>query len=583
MTLFVLTLLLLQLPPDSWEGSETLFLFVPGPGIPADPMALEERNDHSLGGLCRGWPVDLGSPGAGFPYTPTLFDLDGDGDMEIFLTGGETFGLDGDGEFLPGWPVSEMAYMGYGTNAQLPGPSCGDTDQDGDFEVMWSERDWYAGSAHMWSFNGRESDGTDMPGMPQSAPDQSSNALASPFVTADADGDGDLEAWSAHTLGNTGDYYRISGFDHLGNRLFTTDLDPQEDILNLYFGQLDGSGEEEFFAVGVLDGIWLLHCFNEDGEERTGYPVQLMAPSGASPVFGPPVPCDLDADGDLEFLIGYNVSATSFVDCRHHDGTQLPGYPMTVSSDSQLFYIGLGDITGDGWPELLAMENQLSGDYRVWAFETDTGLPLSGWPYPVPDWPKGFPTVADLDGDGIQDVCFVTDGGELYALSGYGTPLIGYPRTMASPSISGAAVGDIDGDGLLEVVAATWDGLVYAWDTEGASSVNADWPMRGIDARNSGVFTISGGSGLEVQLPCVNGLAVSENPSRGPVMFIPDVEVPSILEIFDLTGRTVYSVQVSGRGPVLWYPGDTVTGGVYLARLSSAGVELGSVRVVLIH
>ncbi|HQP44875.1 MAG TPA: hypothetical protein PLV66_14490, partial [Thermoanaerobaculales bacterium] len=68
--------------------------------------------------LVAGWPVNLSSPGAGFPYTPTLFDVDGDGAEEIFLTGGNTFGLKGDGTFLPGWPTTEHQYMGYGTNDQ---------------------------------------------------------------------------------------------------------------------------------------------------------------------------------------------------------------------------------------------------------------------------------------------------------------------------------------------------------------------------------------------------------------------------------------------------------------------------------
>ena len=45
--------------------------------------------------LRLGWPVDLNAPGAGFPYTPTLFDVDHDGADEIFLTGGDTFGLRG--------------------------------------------------------------------------------------------------------------------------------------------------------------------------------------------------------------------------------------------------------------------------------------------------------------------------------------------------------------------------------------------------------------------------------------------------------------------------------------------------------
>ena len=220
-------------------------LTTPAPG--ASLTILPSTAAMGAGGDSRaGWPVNLHAPGAGFPYTPTLFDVDGDGADEIFLTGGDTFGLRGDGSFLPGWPTTEHAYMGYGTNEQKPGPSAADLEHDGDVEIMWSERDWWAGSAHMWCFNGRESNGSNMPGFPQFAPNDYSNALDVPFVLGDADGDGELESWGPHSLGNTFIHYRISAFDAQGTRLFTRDLNPSENILNLL---LRGSGRKRHGRV----------------------------------------------------------------------------------------------------------------------------------------------------------------------------------------------------------------------------------------------------------------------------------------------------------------------------------------------
>ena len=442
------------------------------------------------GDLCRGWPVSLGTPGAGFPYTPTLFDMDGDGAAEIFLTGGNTFGLDGDGSFLPGWPTSEMQYMGYGTTGNMPGPSAGYMESNGSAQVVWTERDWWAGGDTMWCFNGKYLDGSDMPGFPQQAPDQTSNALDTPFVLGDTDGDGDLEAWGAHTLGNNFTHYRVSAFDHLGSRLFTVDVDPAEDILSLYFGDVDGNGVAEMFAVSWLDPSYRLHVFEADGSSQTGYPIVLHTPpSSAYAMFGPPVPADLDEDGDLEILLGYNYGGASQAQCFHHDGSAYAGFPLQIATSSQLFYLGLGDVTADGTPELIAFENHLSGDYRVFVLDMTTGSVLSGWPYGSSDWPKGFPTVVDVNGDDVQEICFVTDGGELYALSGAGQVIAGFPKAMASPAISGVAAGDIDADGLFELVAATWDGLVYAWDTTSpALARNADWPVRGVNARNTGIY-----------------------------------------------------------------------------------------------
>jgi hypothetical protein len=456
-------------------------------------------------GLRLGWPVSLSAPGAGFPYTPTLADIDGDGDDEIFLTGGDTFGLDGDGSFLPGWPTAEHLYMGYGTNGAKPGPSVADLDRDGVAEVVWTERDWWAGSSAMWCFNGRYPNGTDLPNFPQFAPGDYSNALDTPFVVGDTDGDGELEAWSAHTLGNTFTHYRISAFDADGTKLFTTDLDPNENVLSLYFGDVDGNGAKEMFGVSWLAPDYRLQVFEDDGSVRVGYPVTLYSmPAGGYSIFGPPVVADLDLNGDLEFLHGYNQSGNSKAVGVHHDGSAYSGFPFTVASSSQLFYVGLGDVTGDGTPELLALDNHLGAAYRAFAIDLSTGGALPGWPVTVPDWPKSFPCVADVDGDGVQDISFVTDGGELWALTGAGAAVAGFPRSMVSPSISGVAVGDIDGDGLFEMVAATWDGWVYAWDTVSPVS-HADWPMRGINARNTGVYGDDGTDAASCAWYCGSG------------------------------------------------------------------------------
>ena len=75
------------------------------------------------------------------------------------------------------------------------------------------ERDWYAGSAHMWCFNGRNANGSNMPGFPQEAPDEFSNALDVPFVLGDVDGDGDLEAWGPALAGQ-----HLRPLPHLGLR-----------------------------------------------------------------------------------------------------------------------------------------------------------------------------------------------------------------------------------------------------------------------------------------------------------------------------------------------------------------------------
>ncbi len=542
--------------------------------IPTDPL------------LVRGWPVNLHLNGSGYPYTPTLFDADGDGREEIFLTGGNTFGLRGDGTFLPGWPTQEQQYMGYGTNANLPGPSAADVDRDGGTEILWSERDWYAGSSRMWSFNGKNLDYTNMPGFPQQAPDEASNALFSPFVLGDTDGDGYLEAWSAHTRGNTAVYYRISAFNHLGGRLFTIDLDPSESILSPYFGDLDGDGVKEMFAVSILGTTFRLHAWMSNGAEKPGYPVALGAYSGWLGD-GIPVPVDLDGDGDLEIIFGYWDGVYSYALCSHHNGTPFPGFPIPLAQNSQLFYIGLGDLTGDGRPELIATDNNLGSgpDFRVLALDISTGSSLPGWPYGLNSWPKGFPTVADIDGDGSQDVVVETDAGQLHAISRLGLSLPGYPKLMQSGSVSGVAAGDIDGDSLFELVAATTDGYVYAWDATGpARPGGSDWPMRGVNARNTGIYgdlLSPAGVDADARYPLEPPRLVGSNPTAilDPARIAYRIPSAENLELWvlDATGRRVALLEEgwrpAGEHQVVWNgradDGTRLASGTYLLALRS--------------
>lgn len=578
----LLVALLLGLPAAA--GAQQAGVIEEAPGIGAAVASrLPAGAPLPSGGERAGWPVYLHTPSSGFPYTPTLFDVDHDGAAEIFLTGGETFGLRGDGTFLPGWPTTEQTYMGYGTNEQKPGPSAADLEGDGGVEVMWSERDWWAGNSRMWCFNGRESNGSNMQGFPQFAPDDYSNALDVPFVLGDSDGDGVLEAWGPHTLGNNFVHYRVSKFDHLGNRLFTRDLNPAENILDLYFGDVDGNGTDEFFAVSWQDPTMRLYVFQPDGSNAPGYPVVLGTFSGGYLQFGPPVPFDIDHNGDLEFLIGYNLNSNSLAYARHHDGTPVTGYPVTIATSSQLYYLGLGDLTGDGEPELLALDNYLSGTNRAFAFNLATGTLLPGWPVFVNDWPHGFPCVADVDGDGRQDFCISTDGGQVLAYGWDGHVLAGFPKTMVASSISGVAAGDIDGDGLFELVAATWNGYIYAWDTTGpALPGRADWPTRGIDARNTGVFRRN---------PLA---AVSPGRLPGPRLWI--VPNPAVArtelhltgaidgtaaDILDVTGRRVDSVTFQA-GRAVWQAAPGLPAGVYLVR-ARCGPDLPGGRLILVR
>ncbi len=470
------------------------------PASPKEPAAPEEEGRTSLpseSAPIEGWPVSLQQFGSqDQTYTPTLVDVDGDGVDEIYLYGAEAFGLAGDGTFLPGWPEQEKRSVGYiSFEAIVPGPSVGDFEGDGDLEVVWSQVDTLSPPNKVYSFNARYFDGSNLPGFPFGPVGKQYVAMESPLVLADTDGNGELEGWTAHrtTLCCHG-YDAISAVDHTGTILFTNDLRfDLDDFMGIFHGDVDGSGEEEIFAVSHHNAGPLvneLYAFESNGSVRTGYPLHLSSSADRVPIDGPPIPVDLDDDGDLEILFGETTEAGSWVRCFHHEAVECSGFPLAIAGSAKLDYMSLGDVTGDTEPELILIDEPLSGPVsRLLVYDLSTGALLPGWPFAIEDWLQSVPSVVDIDGNGLQDILATAWDGRLYALDGTGSQIAGYPKVMRDGSGSGATAGDIDGDGLYELVSATTTGWVYAWDTTGSVSAGADWPMRGVDVRNTGVFT----------------------------------------------------------------------------------------------
>ena len=59
-----------------------------------------------------------------------------------------------------------------------------------------------------------------------------------------------------------------------------------------------------------------------------------------------------------------------------------------------------------------------------------TGASVPGWPKAVADTLAGSPAVGDLDGDGVLEVCAVTQSGDLYLWDLNGTTEVGWPRSL---------------------------------------------------------------------------------------------------------------------------------------------------------
>ncbi len=113
----------------------------------------------------------------------------------------------------------------------------------------------------------------------------------------------------------------------------------------------------------------------------------------------------------------------------------------------------LGDLDGDGHRDVVLLDSE-----RIWAFSGSHGASLRGYPIPLRDQflvspqerlvdePKGSAVIADLDGDGLNELIFESRMGLLYALENDGRTARGFPLKLTGGGVVSPLVGDwLDG------------------------------------------------------------------------------------------------------------------------------------------
>ncbi len=426
----------------------------------------------------EGWPIALREGLFGYP---TVADVDGDGAPEI-LVPSSRIGLHAfraDGTDLNGWPYTndEQERQGH-HDLQIYEPPCaGDVDGDGELEVAFLS----TGLLYVLS-----ADGAIEPGWPI---EPAVGIRFSKLALGDLDGDGDLEIIVGlsdhhHTLyAYHGDATIVEGWP--------ADIDIEVDYDEIYIagiavGDLDFDGRSEVvpgtygYLSGNIDAVAVpTTVLNGDGTPREGWPSELPSgPSHRAMLY----PCIADLDGDHRCeIIGTSLTWDFF---RTEDGGTF--YAPEPNANGLPRPPACADLDGDGDLEVIIPK----GTLRVYDFDEGVVAETDNESYRRFD---GI-SVGDVDGDGLPEIAAwsknigADQSFDVHLMNGDLEDLPGWPKVMVDDTtgvgiVADTCMADLDGDGDAELIYAYKD-TVYVWNMErtGEERTRVAWPMLGHDS-----------------------------------------------------------------------------------------------------
>jgi hypothetical protein len=447
--------------------------------------------------------------------SPTIADVNGDGvsDLVVADLKGRVYARTSWGDDLSGWPV-EVRIGHDRVTAVESTPAVVDLDGDGLMEVVvgagsrWVEHQ----DGGLLVFN---ADGSvrcryqtmdlfdvwdDAAG---ATPDGFSEGVMSTPAIGDIDGDGKSDivfgGWDNHVHAINRACKTIPGFPfHVDDSVWSSPA----------LHDADGDGNQEIFVGSAASPggpeNWTGGVFRELDWSAFGggYVVVKWRQRIGEVIDSSPAIGDIDGDGRVEAVVGTGVfyGRDADVDDAHRvfawhvdDGSPLPGWPVEAASEVW-GSPALGDVDGDGIDDVVfGARDGLVRAYRgdgTLAWRTQPNTRYEGGGEII-----STPVIADLDGDGANDVALGNGWGTFFLRGSDGTRLY-EPAGKGLAFQNSPVVGQLGDDWVVAIAGLNLDGTgVVSVLPIPAPGSTPPWPAWRRDAQHTGARVAASGAG----------------------------------------------------------------------------------------